>query len=273
MRPKLLTRDASQVVLFSVLEDCNQAVAPKLPKVQSKKRTIRYIRQQTLAGSALPLTSSEMAFPRELTKTFKGDQFLIYDSGRIEKRIVIFATRRNLERLSKSRQWYANGTFKTVLLLFHQLYTVHRLRKNDSLPLVFGLLPDKTEETYTKFLQEIKNIEPSCAPLSIRIDFERAMMNACLKEVLNIEINGCFFHFSQCIFRVIQANVLTQEVLTGGTCTPWRYKVPKQGVRHEASEYWLFQTICKNLFSMLIEIRKHFPKPFLTSAFRNDFLS
>ena len=27
----------------------------------------------------------------------------------------------------------------------------------------------------------------------------------------------------------------------------------------------------KNLFSMLFEIRKHFSKPFLTSAFLNDF--
>ena len=32
-----------------------------------------------------------------------------------------------------------------------------------------------------------------------------------------------------------------------------------------------FKLFSKNLFSMLLEIRKHFPKPFLTSAFLNDF--
>ena len=208
------TQDAPQSVLSGVLEGCDRAVAPKLPKMQSMKRTIRYIRQQSLAGPALPSTSSEIVFPPELTKTFKGDQFLIYDSGPVEKRIVIFATRRNLQCLSQSSHWYADGTFKTAPLLFHQLYTVHGLRENDSLPLVFGLLPDKTEETYIKFLQEIKNIEPSCAPLSVTIDFERAMMNACSKEFLNTELNGCFFHFSQCIFRAIQANGLKQRYET-----------------------------------------------------------
>ena len=32
-----------------------------------------------------------------------------------------------------------------------------------------------------------------------------------------------------------------------------------------------FKLFAKNLFSMLFEIRKHFLKPFLTSAFLNDF--
>ena len=183
------TRDAPLVVLSSVFEDCDQAVALKLSKVQSMKRTIRYIGQQTLAGPALPLTSSETVFPPELNKTFKGDQFLMYDSGPMEERIDIIATRRNLKFLSKR---YADGTFRTVPLLFHQPYTVHGLRGNDLLPLVFGLLPDKAEKTYIKFLREIKNIELSCAPLSIAIDFEKVMMNACLKEFQNIEVNSCF---------------------------------------------------------------------------------
>ena len=112
------------------------------------KRTIRSIRQQTLAGPALPSTCSEIVFPPKLTITFKGDQFLMYDSGPVEKRIVIFATKRNLQCLSQSSRWYADGTFKTVLLLFHQLYTLHGLKQKGSLPLVFALLPDKTEETY-----------------------------------------------------------------------------------------------------------------------------
>ena len=34
-----------------------------------------------------------------------------------------------------------------------------------------------------------------------------------------------------------------------------------------------FKLFAKNLFSMLFEIRKYFPKPFLTSGFLNDFLS
>ena len=34
-----------------------------------------------------------------------------------------------------------------------------------------------------------------------------------------------------------------------------------------------FKLFAEDFFSMLFEIRKHFSKPFLTSAFLNDFLS
>ena len=132
----------------------------------------------------------------------------MYDSGPVEKRIVIFATKRNLQLISQSNHWYADGTFKTVPLLFHQLYTLHGLKQKGSLPLVFELLPDKTEETYITFLQELKNLEPMCAPISVTIDFEKAMMKACLKECPNTEQNYCFFYFSQCILRAIQNNGL-----------------------------------------------------------------
>ena len=64
------TQDASQIVLSTVLEDCDQAVAPRLPKVQSMKRTIRNIRQQTLTGPALPSTCSDIVFPHELVINF-----------------------------------------------------------------------------------------------------------------------------------------------------------------------------------------------------------
>ena len=42
-------------------------------------------------------------------------------------------------------------------------------------------------------------------------------------------------------------------------------------MRHQSNGY--FKLFAKNLFSMLFEIKKHFPKPFLTSAFLNNFLS
>ena len=40
-------------------------------------------------------------------------------------------------------------------------------------------------------------------------------------------------------------------------------------MRRQNNDY--FKLFAKNLFSLLFEIRNHFPKPFLTSAFLNDF--
>ena len=44
-------------------------------------------------------------------------------------------------------------------------------------------------------------------------------------------------------FQKIQSgreDTLEQGFLTGGTCTPWGYEQPNQGVRDEESEYQLF---------------------------------
>lgn len=126
---------------------------------------------------------------------------MLFDSGPEENRILIFSTRRNLQYLSQSLHWYADGTFKTVPLLFHQLYTVHWLKENASVPLVFALLLNTLEETYIRFFQELKNLEPLLSPRTITTDFEKAMINAVKKEFPNAKQRGCFFHFTQCIFR------------------------------------------------------------------------
>ena len=54
--------------------------------------------------------------------------------------------------------------------------------------------------------------------------------------------------------------------LTGGT------KHQGRGYETKRENNGYFKLLAKNLYSMLFEIRKHFLKPFLTSAFLNDFL-
>ncbi|CAI9727047.1 Hypothetical predicted protein [Octopus vulgaris] len=127
------TQDAPHSVVSSVHDDCDQAVASKLPNMQSIKRTIRSIRQETLTGPALPSTCIEIVFPTELTKSFKGDQFLLYDSGPVEKRIVIFAIRRNLKCLSLCSHWYAGGS--SILSMFR--FAFRRRRQCDGSTSVF----------------------------------------------------------------------------------------------------------------------------------------
>ena len=43
------------------------------------------------------------------------------------------------------------------------------------------------------------------------IDYERAALNALTQNFPNIEIQGCFFHFVQSIWRHIQAHGLQQR--------------------------------------------------------------
>ncbi len=79
-----------------------------------------------------------------------------------------------------------DGTFKTVLTVFYQLYTIHSPigTENNSkiLPLVYALMTNKSEELYRRLFQDLidfaeeNNIELN--PSTIITDFEQAAINA-----------------------------------------------------------------------------------------------
>ena len=103
--------------------------------------------------------------------TKEGEPFLLFDSGPTEDRIIIFSTARNLRLLASSKHWYGDGTFKTVPHLFYQLYTLHGIQVNNSIPLLYALLPDKTEATYVRLLQQVKQLQPDVYPETFMTDF------------------------------------------------------------------------------------------------------
>ncbi len=72
--------------------------------------------------------------------------------------------------------WYVDGTFAVCPDLFYQLYTINGIINGKNLPLVYGLLPGKSEEIYLKFFNLI---EPFIMrPKFIMSDFEKAELNA-----------------------------------------------------------------------------------------------
>lgn len=85
------------------------------------------------------------------------------------------------------------------------MYTVHGIQNNSVIPAVFALLPNKTEETYSRLFAQLKILEPQLAPTSIMTDFEQAAINAMRVQFPGVQHRGCFFHFCQCIWRKIQA--------------------------------------------------------------------
>lgn len=129
----------------------NQAVAEHIAKTDSIKTTIRNIRIRKQATPALPMTRQEIVFPEEYKVTKEGEPFLLFDSAPMEDRILIFFTVRNLRLLASSENWFGDGTyiFKTVPHFFYQLCTLHGAvhQVNSSFPLLYSLLPDKTNVT------------------------------------------------------------------------------------------------------------------------------
>ena len=203
--------EAPHALLSNELKHCSEAAACKLPKTQTLKRTIRSIRFKNNCLPPLPQCQSDLTLTSEYTKTFRGEDFLIFDSGPTNNRILIFATARNIRLLANSDRWYCDGTFKTVPLLFYQLYTIHGFQDNIAIPLVYALLPNKSEPSYDALLEKIKINTNFSSPSYITLDFEPAMIKACKQQFPSVVLKGCFFHFSQCIFRVIQENGLKKK--------------------------------------------------------------
>lgn len=74
-----------------------------------------------------PKCLTELLLNEDDIKTKSGEPFLIYDHHKIiaKQRIIIFASSKALEFLSKATVWYMDGTFQAAPRLFYQLYTIH----------------------------------------------------------------------------------------------------------------------------------------------------
>lgn len=137
-------------------------------------------------------------------KTYRGEDFLLGESGEANERVFLFSTPKNMKILSKNKNWMGDGTFAVLPLIFLQLYTILICKNNFALPLAYGLLPNKTTKTYKAFFLLIKGFLTSM-PLSFNVDFELATFNA-VKFIFghDVQIYGCYFHLSQSFFRNVQ---------------------------------------------------------------------
>lgn len=83
------------------------------------------MRQRENAPVLLLQNLWDLQIPPRYLVTLSNEPFFLAEFGQGNNRCLIFSTRTNLQLLSQSRHWYADGTFKTAPMLFEQLYTIH----------------------------------------------------------------------------------------------------------------------------------------------------
>ncbi|XP_046550865.1 uncharacterized protein LOC124260587 [Haliotis rubra] len=125
-----------------------------------------------------------------------------------DKRILGFSTADNLCHLCESDTIYGDGTFYVAPTIFHQLYTIHGMVDGNMFPLVFFFLPDKKEDTYTRMFRLLVDAAATRGhhldPQKIQMDYEVAARNASAIVFPRSDWKGCFFHFTQCVWRRTQ---------------------------------------------------------------------
>jgi len=85
-------------------------------------------------------------------KSSKGEGMFLYND--LNTKLVIICCKSNLEMLCKAEMLYVDGTFVYYANHFLQLFSVHGyFNGHYNIPLVFGLLKNKSTYTYINFFK------------------------------------------------------------------------------------------------------------------------
>ena len=127
----------------------------QLPTFPSLKSSL--YRQREYLIPRLPTSLLDIDLQDEWTQTTADDRFLLINDGTYDI-ILVFTTDNNLQLLANNdnNTIYADGTFDTCPPLFTQLYTLHALVDGEIFPLVFVLLPGKSEDIYIRLFNLLK---------------------------------------------------------------------------------------------------------------------
>ena len=168
------------------------------------RRSIRNQRQDRNQHPNPVTRAAIPEIPQEFRQTQCRERFLFFDSGvGDENRLILNSAEHAIEYSRESSHWFADGTFKVCSNLFFQVYSVHALDNGRSFPCIYGLLPNKTEETYNRLWQEVGNVVQH-NPDDIMTNFEIASINAAAANFPGIEMKSCFYHLSSNFWKRIQ---------------------------------------------------------------------
>ena len=118
-------------------------------------------------------------------------------------RLLVIATDKGLDDLVNVKQWADDGTFKCSPTIFYQLYTLHIQVGMHSVPRLFALLPNKSQEAYIRLFIKLNELRQGLMPEHIMMDFEKAHINSFLSVFPSASISCCLFHLSQNVYRKV----------------------------------------------------------------------
>ena len=123
--------------------------------------------------------------------------------------VAVFATDQMAQTLLDCSAILCDGTFKSCPRPFYQLFTIHGLKINRKIPLVWAFSDGKTAGQYRKIFQIVKNkihqdTSHHWEPARVLSDYERAIISAAVEtEFPNSTHKGCYFHITLAVYRTI----------------------------------------------------------------------
>ena len=151
---------------------------------------------------------------------------ILIDTGGGDDRIIVISNTSYLRQLCEAERVHMDGTLKTCPNLFSQLFIIHALVGNQTLPLLDCLLSAKDSPTYTRLFRLIVDKANELGMGGSRIiDYEAAIARSLRYVVRGVTIKGCYFHYCQALRRRYQRLGLTNYVYTPGTVRTVIYRL------------------------------------------------
>ncbi|CAF1474881.1 unnamed protein product [Rotaria sordida] len=139
-------------------------------------------------------TSGNFDIPDVYRQTLNGEPFICNDKTTNKKRILIFATDKQLEILFSSEWIFLDGTFDACPKEFKQIYTIHGLKFYQNFPCAISLLSGKTTDTYRQLFHELEyhaeRLKLKFLPVHIMSDFETSLIKVVKEKSLYKQIQS-----------------------------------------------------------------------------------
>ena len=114
---------------------------------------------------------------------------------------------------------FGDGTFQYAPKHFKQMFTLHVIKDNIYVPVLYFLLKNKQQRTYQSMFKVVKEQCPTFNPKVAHFDFEVAIHNAFLQVFPGAEVRGCRFHLAQAWYRKLASLGLQVTYLMGKSKT------------------------------------------------------
>ncbi|QQP42000.1 Putative LOC100898192, partial [Caligus rogercresseyi] len=213
----LNSQASSRDIIAQASSNLDDSTLAFLPSAATLSRRIRDWRQKENRAPPIPMGRSGYSIPNEFRTLSNGEEFLLFDSGMEDpNRLLIFGTQDGLKDLETNGNWACDGTFRSSPNIYYQMFTLHVIINNTSIPRIFALLPGKSQNHYEMLFIQLRNLNPRLRPISLMIDFEKAIMNAFTEVFPTSNITGCLFHLAKNIYRHIVDLGMRELYLTNG---------------------------------------------------------
>jgi hypothetical protein len=229
--PKVLKEEKAKVIKERKLK-VTAALANEAPTTNSFKTSL--YAQRNKLHPVVANSVENIILTGQYVETTDGERFLLFDidigGG---NRIICLASDIQLECLVKSKLWYIDGTFAKSPNKFFQIYIIHAWYLDEMHVCAYIFLRNKTMKTYENMIDNLIksasklgfNLQPRVSPLKNRqdffshirffskfqmilSDFEQAVLSSFQSKFPGVVMKGCFFHYTQALWKNIVDNGL-----------------------------------------------------------------